>query len=131
MIMKKYGKMVLLTLSAGICGGLLMALLLLYMMISTVFTTGGPAFVLELIVAAVLPLCLNIFRNQGIMLRSTQMLMIIISFTVCMYYAGYVTATADFPNMNAAIIVLSAILHGVSLLTVLITAGIRRFILNK
>ena len=129
--MKEIGKAVLLSAAAGICGGLLMALLLLYMMISTVFTAGGPAFVLELIVAAALPLCLNIFRNQGIMLRSTQMLMIIVSFTITLYYAGYVTASADFPNMNAAIITLSAILHGVSLLSVLISACIRRFILKK
>ena len=129
--MKKYGKQVLLTTAAGVCGGLLMALLLLYIMISTVFTTGGPGFVLELIVAAALPLCLNIVRNQGIMLRSTQVLMIAVSFTVCLNYAGYVRATADFPNMNAAIIVLSAILHGASLLSVLVTAGVRRFILKK
>ena len=129
--MNTYLKKTLVSLAAGICGGLLMALLLLYMMISTVFTTGGIGFILELIVAAAFPLCLNIVRNEGILLKTAQVLMIAVSFTICLYYAGYVTATADFPNMNAAIIVLAAILHGVSLLSVLIAAGVRRFIINK
>lgn len=129
--MKKYIKPVLLTLLGGIGGGIVMSLLILYMMISTVFTTGGIGFILELVVAAALPLCLNIIRNQGILLKTSQFLMVAVSFTITMYYAGFVSAPADFPNMNAAIIVVSAILHAVSLGTFLIAAGIRRFILKK
>lgn len=129
--MKKYIKPVLLTLLCGIGGGIVMSLLILYMMISTVFTTGGIGFILELIVAAALPLCLNIGRNQGILLKTAQFLMVAVSFTITMYYAGFVSAPADFPNMNAAIIVVSAILHAVSLGTFLIAAGIRKFILKK
>lgn len=129
--MKSMIKPVLMTLGCGIVGGLLMAVLLLYMMISTVFTTGGIAFILEMIAAAALPLCLNIVRNEGIKLKTAQFLMVGISFAICMYYAGYVSAPADFPNMNAAIIVVSAILHAVSLGSFLIAAGIRKFILKK
>ena len=129
--MKKYIKPVLLTLLGGIGGGIVMSLLILHMMISTVFTTGGIGFILELVVAAALPLCLNIIRNQGILLKTSQFLMVAVSFTITMYYAGFVSAPADFPNMNAAIIVVSAILHAVSLGTFLIAAGIRRFILKK
>ena len=129
--MNEYLKKTLLTRATGICGGLLMALLLLYMMISTVFTTGGIGFILELIAAAAFPLCLNIVRNQGILLKTSQVLMIAVSFAVCMKYAGIATPTAEFPNMNAAIIVLTAILHGAALLSILMAAGIRRFILKK
>ena len=57
--------------------------------------------------------------------------MVAVSFTISMYYAGYVSAPADFANMNAAIIVVSAILHAVSLASFLIAAGIRKFILKK
>ena len=129
--MNSYLKKTLLTVLTGACGGVLMALLLLYMMIATVFTTGGIGFILELIVAAAFPLCLNIVRNQGIMLKTSQILMIVVSFFICLTYSGYVTATSDFPNMNAAIIVLAAILHGAALLAVLISAGVRKFILKK
>ena len=129
--MNKYLRPVLMTLACGIGGGILMALLLLYMMITTVFTTGGLGFVLELLVAAALPLCLNVVRNEGIFLKTAQFLMVAVSFTISMYYAGYVSAPADFANMNAAIIVVSAILHAVSLASFLIAAGIRKFILKK
>jgi hypothetical protein len=129
--MKRYIRPVLLTLGCGAAGGIVMALLLLYMMISTVFTTGGIGFILELLVAAALPLCLNVVRNEGIMLKTAQFLMVAVSFTITLYYAGYVSAPADFANMNAAIIVLSAILHGVSLASFLIAAGIQKFILKK
>lgn len=124
-------KTVLMTLGCGIGGGLIMALLLLYMMISTVFTYGGIGFILELIVAAALPLCLNVVRNEGIWLKTAQFLMVAVSFAITMYYAGYVSAPADFPNLNAAIITVSAILHAVSLGSFLIAAGVRKFILKK
>ena len=62
--MNKYLRPVLMTLACGIGGGIVMALLLLYMMITTVFTTGGLGFVLELLVAAALPLCLNVVRKE-------------------------------------------------------------------
>ena len=101
--MKKYIRPVLLTLFGGIGGGIVMALLILYMMITTVFTTGGIGFILELVVAAALPLCLNIIRGQGIWLKTAQLLMVVVSFTITMYYAGYVSAPADFPNMNAEV----------------------------
>lgn len=129
--MKKYMKPVLMTLGCGIGGGLLMAVLLLYMMMATVFTAGGFGFILEVIVAAALPLCLNVVRNEGIFLKTAQFLMVAVSFTICMYYAGYVSAPADFPNLNAAIIMVSAILHAVSLGSFLIAAGVRKFILKK
>lgn len=129
--MKKYLKAFFLTMLCGAGGGIVMALLILYMMISTVFTTGGIGFILELITAAALPLCLNIVRKQGIWLKTAQLLMVAVSFTITLYYADYVSAPADFANMNAAIIVLSAILHAVSLGSFLIAAGIRRFILKK
>ena len=63
--MNKYLRPVLMTLACGIGGGIVMALLLLYMMITTVFTTGGLGFVLELLVAAALPLCLNSPVSHG------------------------------------------------------------------
>lgn len=129
--MKKYIKPVMTTLLCGIGGGVVMALLILYMMIATVFTTGGIGFILEIIVAAALPLTLNIMRNQGILLKTAQFLMVAVSFAISLYYAGYVSAPADFANMNAAIIFVSAILHAAALGSFLFAAGIRKFILKK
>lgn len=121
-MLKDYYRKIFTSLAAGIGGGILMAVILLYMMIATVFTTNGMPFFLEAAVAMAFPLCLNLFDQKEIMRKTAQFLMISVSFAITQYYAGYASPTADFPNMNAAIYLCSAILHGLSLLAFAVSA---------
>ena len=100
-MLKDYYKKIFTSLAAGVGGGVLMGAILLFMMIATVFTTNGYPFILEAVVAMAFPLCLNLFDPKEIMTKTSQFLMISVSFAITQYYAGYASPTAEFPNMNA------------------------------
>ena len=119
------------TILAGIGGGIVMTILIILMMMVTGFTVYGLPFALEIIAAAAMPLCLNIFSNKGIILAAAQLLMIAVSDGLCVVYATVIIPVEGLAVANAGILLITIILHSAALAAVLVSAIARIIIRIK
>lgn len=75
----------------GTAAGALMASVLLFILQKTGFASDTGSFYLIVLIAAVLPLCLDILRKRGIAPELSEAVMIIVSAVICL---GYTRITA-------------------------------------
>lgn len=127
-------KNILTSIGIGIFFGVLMALLTLYMMISSSFTLFTPAFWISIVVSCALPHCLSIVKVEGFRALIAQLTMIILSFLITLIYACFITNASElsrFTDVYSQVLVFSALLHICACVSVFVRALIFKMLKKK
>ena len=103
----------------GMAAGLVMALVLLYMTASSLYSMRTFMFVVELAVACALPLCLSFIKRNGLDPEPASFAMIAVSFLISVFYAWYVdsetTAVYAYEGLFGKIMTVVLALHACAL----------------
>ncbi len=107
----------------GLLGGVLMALIMLYMMIRISFTLKGWNAVLALLLAMAVPLCFGFVRKLNLSASLCETAAVITSFLITCLYALAAGRPADLEAENTLlqeVLPASALLHGAALAAVVV-----------
>lgn len=107
--------------AAGMLGGVLMALVMLYMMIHMSFRLEGFSAVIAVILSAALPLCFGFVKRLNLSASLFETAAVISSFLITLLYGTVAGNPADLAAENTLlqeVLPMSAILHGCALAAV-------------
>lgn len=124
--MSDSGKRILFSIFAGVFGGLLMAIVLLWLLIANSFAIANAQFILIVIVAFALPLCMNFLKEKGFNVLISQIVMVILSFLITVLYAGYTGMASNlagkYNSFFSSVFNASLILHLFSVAGIIVSA---------
>jgi hypothetical protein len=123
--MSDHTKLLLIQFFSGACGGIFMAIIVLWMMISNSFVMNGIGFMLSMIVTACLPQCLRFVRKWTISVWVPELVMTAVSFCICFLYSGAVTGSelaSGHTGIFSMVVCDAAVLHLCALGAVLIVS---------
>jgi hypothetical protein len=114
----------------GICGGILMAVLLLYMMIINTFRISNISFLPILAAACAFPLCIELIDEDVMYKGTARSIMILVSFAISLLYGKIVSDNLSIEGQGAqlfkAVLTCSAVLHGSSMAVSLLKVIVNR-----
>ena len=119
-------KRILFSIFWGVLGGLLMAIVLLWLMVANSFVIRNAQFVLIAIVAFAAPMCMNFLHEKGVSVVLTQIIMVILSFVITLLYGNYTGLASNlagkYSGFFSSVFHASVILHGCGVVGILASA---------
>ena len=109
---------------AGVLGGLLMAILLLWLMIANSFVISNAQFVLIVLIAFAAPMCMNFLREKGFNVILAQIVMVALSFLITVLYARSVGMASNlagkYSGFFSSVFNATLILHGAAVIGIIV-----------
>lgn len=118
-------KRILFSVFAGVLGGLLMAILLLWLMTANSFVIVDAQFVLIVLIAFAAPMCMNFLKEKGLSVLLAQIIMVVLSFVIMLLYANSVGSASNlagkYSSFVSSVFHAAVILHGAGALGIAVS----------